>query len=471
MKKKTTYTPLPLVPEEIVDLYRVVMEVQAGDLSVSDAARRLSLSRNRFQTRMHRGLEGLIRGLQDRPTGRPSVPPREQDLENENRRLRRQNEHLVERLETIERLLGVAGGLVKGQIKPARTTRTRKKSRPENADDADDDPARGQLGKADTMRTLGIPERLTALVLGLSQATIRRWRARAGAAQPIRQRPGPGPRGPASLAIVAAVAHVVRETRGLAGASSLRHCVPGVSRRQAATIKRATLTAIERERVGRARRVTCVVPGVVRGFDAMHQCTTEGAHYALVFADAAIPYRTIIDVTAAYDADAVAAALRHDIASHGAPYVYRADRCRAHQAPAVRRVLEEHGVLLLHGPPRHPGYYGQLERQNREHRAWLGRDHALARDALPDEYARMRHVLNDIWRRPTLGWQTASEAWNQRPRIDLDRGALREEVEHRAARIRRHLDGRGKPADLATRLAIEQALIERGLLKLTRREC
>ena len=71
-------------------------------------------------------------------------------------------------------------------------------------------------------------------------------------------------------------------------------------------------------------------------------------------------------------------------------------------------------------------------------------------------------AVNKLWRRRTLGWRTAYEAWSARRRLEIDRRALREEVSERAARIGRH---RGKPADLAERLAIEQALETRGYLR------
>src|SRR5262249_20196448 len=55
----------------------------------------------------------------------------------------------------------------------------------------------------------------------------------------------------------------------------------------------------------------------------------------------------------------------------GAPLVCRLDRARQHHTAAVLAALRRHGVLILHGPPHCPRYYGPLERQNREHRQWL----------------------------------------------------------------------------------------------------
>jgi len=52
-------------------------------------------------------------------------------------------------------------------------------------------------------------------------------------------------------------------------------------------------------------------------------------------------------------------------------------------------------------------------------------------------------------------------------RLVVDRTALREEVMERTVRIGRELERRGQPADLAERLAIEQALKTRGYLRQT----
>jgi hypothetical protein len=77
----------------------------------------------------------------------------------------------------------------------------------------------------------------------------------------------------------------------------------------------------------------------------------------------------------------------------------------------------------------------------------------------------MISVLNNTWRRGTLGWRTAAEVWQERRISDVDRGALREEVMDKAARICRQLAPCGGPAGLAERLAIEQILERRGLLR------
>lgn len=240
----------------------------------------------------------------------------------------------------------------------------------------------------------------------------------------------------------------------MVGAASLARSVAGVSRRAAARIKRDELAAVERERKQHCDHVHVTRPGVLRGFDAMHLQTG----FALVASDGHVPYRTSAHHVAAYNAEHVAVALAEDFTRHGPPLVIRFDRASCHAAAPVASVLHEFRVLVLHGPPRHPQYYGQLERQNLEHRIWLDQ-HDLS-DPWLDA---MTTALNRLWRRPTLGWRTAEEVWIDRPPLDDDRDELHHEVQERAARRQRE----GLAPDLAMRLAIEQALINRGYLRIT----
>ena len=110
--------------------------------------------------------------------------------------------------------------------------------------------------------------------MGVGESTLRRWIARARKGQTLVQKRGRARHGQPGPELTARVADVVRSLRGLVGAESLRRSVVGISRRQAAAIKRDTLIAMERERVEAAERITITAPGIVRGFDAMHVATT-----------------------------------------------------------------------------------------------------------------------------------------------------------------------------------------------------
>ncbi len=463
MTKKPTYVVAPEIPEAQRERVRVLMAVLAGELTVTDGAKQLGLSRNHFQTLMHRAMEGLIDGISPKAAGRPARPAVEAALQEENARLRRELKNLQERADMIDRLLGVAGNMLKGKSPlSGRGKRTKRPTATTEGTD-DEDPER-RLDGAATMKAFGVSADEAAPIVGRSVATLRRWRERKRRGEKLRQRPGPKPSQSIDAAATAEGAALVRQLRGIVGAASLARSV-GVSRRQAAVIKRQTLIAMERERVASCGHVAVAAPGVVRGFDAM-EVKAHGRWWALISTDAAVPYRTSVHVTASYDGRSVAEAVERDFRQHGAPLVWRVDRARSHETDEVFEVLDRHGVLLLHGPPHHPGYYGQLERQNREHRAWLDYLPPVDREELDRVLPLMLDALNVKWRRRTLGWKTAEEVWMARPAIPVDRSPLRDEVRDKAARIRRHLIARGQPADLANRLAIEQTLVNHGLLKL-----
>jgi hypothetical protein len=262
-----------------------------------------------------------------------------------------------------------------------------------------------------------------------------------------------------------AAEHLVRQLHGLIGGDALSHSVEGLSRRAALAIKAQTLSAMERERKAALTRLTITVPGILRGFDAMQFATMSGPLYALIGADGAVPYRTSLKTVTRYDALSVADALVDDLEHHGAPLVWRCDRAKAHATPEVRAALAAHDVLMLQGPPRYPCFYGQLERQNREHRDWMAALGPQRRAGTESSLREMVHCVNDLWRRRTLRWQTATEAWNARSPLTVDRIAFREEVLERAHKIAHDLQRRGQPADLAERLGIERTLERMGYLR------
>jgi transposase len=470
MHKKKTYVPMPEVPPEMQERYRVMLEVMSGVLTVKAAAKKLGMSRNHFQTLIHRGLGGLIQEMSPKKAGRPSTPVRELALMQENEQLRRQNERLMERVETIDRMLGIAGDLLRGQVQlRGRSSRTRPKAKKGPGGPAPEEPdgaLEAWLDAAQQLRSLGLSAELAAAAVATSSATVRRWQARKKRGHLLSRRRGP----PACRPIVdvhttACVEDHVRELGGLVGAASLSKSFPEVSRRMCDAIKKETLRAMERERVARADRITITHPGVIRGFDQLHLATTRGPRVLLFSGDGAVQYRTSVTATEHYNGANVAYAVENDFRENGPPLVWRADRARSHQTEEVGEVLRHYGVLLLHGPPRHPQFYGQLERQNREHRAMLDALGLLDPDDILAVCDRIRHALNNLWKRPTLGWRTANDVWNERPTVQEDRNQLREEVQERAARIRRHLDTVSAPANMAERLAIQHALRTRGYLR------
>ena len=125
---RKSYTALPVVPPELAARYETVMAVISGSLSVSEGARRLGLSRNHFQSLLHRALGSLIEELGPKAGGRPPIPARERQLEMETGQLRLENERLQRRVETAERILGVASGLLQGRTERGARRERRPKS-------------------------------------------------------------------------------------------------------------------------------------------------------------------------------------------------------------------------------------------------------------------------------------------------------------------------------------------------------
>jgi hypothetical protein len=459
--KPPTYVPAPTLSPELTERYLVMMEVLSGQTTVSEGARRVSLSRVQFQTLLHRGQTAFIEAMAPQPAGRP----KKSDEERRIAELERENRRLMERLETFERLLGVASSMLRGQTRG----RPPKKKRTEGAgeDESDDAEVDEKLEAARSLSAV-LPEVLIAAVVGASASTRRRWRRRRRAGELVRRRPGPKSRPPVLDREQRQKAEkLLRALHGQIGVEALRHST-GLTRRAARASKESTLTTMERERQANLTRVTVTRPGVLRGLDAMVVSTVDGRVYLLITADGSVPYRTAVLVVIRYDEAGVLAVLERDWAEHGAPLVLRLDRASCQRTPAVRALAAAHGVLILHGPPRHPGFYGQLERQNREHRSWLRALPPSGRRAVEAASPRMLTAWNDQLPRSTLGWRTAGDVWRRREPVTDDRQVLREEVNERAERMLRQTTVDGMTADIAERLAIQQALIARGYLQLSR---
>lgn len=453
MAKKKTYTPAPVVPPELQERYRAILEVLSGQTTVAAAARRLGMSRNHFQTILHRGLEGLIQGVTPAKAGRPSKPAKEAELEAQRDTLLRQTVQLEKRLDMTTRLMGLASEVMRGAV-----PRTRSKRRASIATTTDDDElSMRQLARR--LDHLGLPRALVARHLGIPESSLRYV-----ATSPSKPRPSRS-KTPSELAVSRAIEDV-RELRGLIGAESLRRNHPELSRRQAAVIKQDTLTAMERERRVACQRVIVTTPSVIRGFDQLDFGHEASPRYALVATDGAIPYRTTIAAVERYDSAAVARVLADDFERHGAPLVLRRDRAACHDTAEVRAVLAHYGVLALQGPPRLPRFYGQTERQNRDHRAWLRVHYASDDDDIDERLERMRSALNDRWRRPQLAWRTPLELWSVRPPLAIDRRDLHAKVAARAASLRAGERGDKINIDIAQRLAIQQELAKLGYLRI-----
>ena len=456
-KKEKTYVAAPEVPTDMVPRFQLVLAAISGQTPVAEAARQLSMSRNHFQTLMHRGLHGLLEAIQPQPPGRPPKAKEQVELEQRVAKLERENEMLRARVATVDRLLGVAADFASGRLKPSRQTGA-KPSETESSDEPSepDGARRALVREARNVMAEGLELTLVSRAAGVAPSTVRRWCTRDAANEPLVCKRGPKPKTHEPDATAAEA--VVRSMNGQIGAAALAKCCEGLSRRSAARLKSRVVTSMENERQAELCRVH-IVPGAVRAFDAMH---FENA-FAFVGGDAGIPFRTSLELLSEYVGPLVASVIDEDFTKHGAPLVARLDRAKQHLVAEVQGVLARHGVLLMHGPPRYPGFYGQLERMNREHRAYLGRGQISAADL-----SRAQHAYNEVLPRRPLGWRTAGETWRMRKLLDIDRRVFRDEVNEVTAKLKEKHEARAWCWGTAERLAIEAVLKRRGLLSVER---
>src|SRR5690349_3633586 len=88
---RSNYTAEPEVPPGLMPRLAAIIEVLSGVKTVSEAARELDLSRNHFQTLLHRALSAMIETLTPKEPGRPASPQELNDLRKRIKSLEKQN--------------------------------------------------------------------------------------------------------------------------------------------------------------------------------------------------------------------------------------------------------------------------------------------------------------------------------------------------------------------------------------------
>ena len=98
----------------------LILKVQSGQLTASQAARQLGMSRKTYYQWEKRALQGLMQGLEPETPGRPSTRPSPEVAQ-----LRRKVQELEEKLEQTEKVARLRE--LVGELK--KTKPTRKKGR------------------------------------------------------------------------------------------------------------------------------------------------------------------------------------------------------------------------------------------------------------------------------------------------------------------------------------------------------
>ena len=78
---KSRYTPWPQLPAELMPRLAGIVQVLAGMQSLSQAAREVGLSRNHFQSLLHRSLLAMIESLTPKQAGRPAKAALQSELQ------------------------------------------------------------------------------------------------------------------------------------------------------------------------------------------------------------------------------------------------------------------------------------------------------------------------------------------------------------------------------------------------------
>jgi predicted ArsR family transcriptional regulator len=144
-QSKSDYVKAPTAPPEVINRLHAVILVQTGQMTVSDAARQLGMSRNHFQSLKNKSLESMLQALTPKTAGRPSRNQEVVHLEKEVEELSRENEHLQHQVAAMNRIVDSLTEMVREQNMAARgSSRKRKsgrssKSSSESASDPEDD--------------------------------------------------------------------------------------------------------------------------------------------------------------------------------------------------------------------------------------------------------------------------------------------------------------------------------------------
>ena len=145
------YTTQPKMPPDIAALYEAILQALTGTLTPTEAAEKLNLSTVQCHNLLNRAAAGVLEALLPKKPGRKAMPQVERRLREENERLRKENLRLQERVDTIDRLMTVAGGILRGQVRAVR----RKKKPGEGGGDEPEDPDGAARCKRSEERRVG----------------------------------------------------------------------------------------------------------------------------------------------------------------------------------------------------------------------------------------------------------------------------------------------------------------------------
>lgn len=236
--------------------------------------------------------------------------------------------------------------------------------------------------------------------------SLMRWRSRARRGLTLWEPPGPKKVPRMNLTLLEAEIRSLpagrKRTRGTG--VLLKKYAPDISRRKLMGMVEAVRWELAQEERAAMTRIDWKVPGVVSSMDETELQGHPDADKSTLLSSLDLGARYVFAPRVAKGpakGEEVAAALRRQFKTHGAPLFYKRDNGANLNAAAVNEVLEEFGVLPLNSPPYYSPYNGGMERAHQDVDAALatvlrglqGDLHAAAEIAVHELNHKPRRIL------------------------------------------------------------------------------
>jgi transposase InsO family protein len=216
----------------------------------------------------------------------------------------------------------------------------------------------------------GLNTRQLCKRLGMSSATLGRWRQRSRAGEVLLQRPGPKKLGSLPFGQLRADLEMLRHRRKRsAGSTALyRQYRDAISRRDLANLVTHERQTLNGQRRRNFKRIIWKEANVAWAIDAtQYGVDLQGRKLVLIPAlDLASRFSFQPLVTLEPVAEDVAIYLAALFARNGAPLFLKRDNGSIFNNHAVDQVLASHGVIPLNSPAYYPPYNGAVEKSIRD---------------------------------------------------------------------------------------------------------
>jgi transposase InsO family protein/transposase len=443
----------------------VILKVRSGQMTASEGATLLGVSRKTYYEWETRALEAMLQALED---GQPGRPPNPVDPERES--LRKKVSELEQEL-ILTDLKRSVQELLRNVPEAVETTRTT----------ADTSPTRlkkttgrervvSQMNAA--RENTGLSWRTLCDTTPAKCSSFMRWKSRLERQEPVVQRPGSKKVEPLDLGRLQKemrkLHHGPKQTHGTG--ALYQQFQNSLSRRQLQELVDLARRDACRERRALMRRIQWNVPGLVWSLDESELWTNERGHKVtfLTVQDLASGYKFAPIVGTSFPGEEVAGHLEALFSMHGPPLFLKRDNAGNLNHQAVDDVLSWRMVLPLNSPTYYPPYNGAIEHTQGETKQEL-KSRALRLgspcppehlDALAEAAA---HNLNHQERRNLNGWNScgiffagkARAAYSKRLIKEIYDGLIETQSAIIAAMERREECDR----EAAWRIAVEQWLV------------